>query len=73
MWLRKFEPPLLWLWPIATLGFLTLLSAIGAALGIVGAQIVARLMAGLLYGVSPGDPLIFIGVTAVLMVVALAA
>jgi putative ABC transport system permease protein len=49
------------------------LALAGAALGLAGASIVARLMAGLLYGVLPGDPLIFIGLTAVLVFVALAA
>jgi putative ABC transport system permease protein len=45
----------------------------GAALGLVGALIVSHLMAGLLYGVSPTDPLTFLGVTLVLTAVALAA
>jgi ABC-type antimicrobial peptide transport system permease subunit len=41
--------------------------------GLVGALIVSHLMAGLLYGVSPGDPLTFISLTVVLVIVALAA
>jgi predicted permease len=45
----------------------------GAAVGLVGALIAAHLMAGLLYGVRPTDPLTFVGVTLVLTVVALAA
>jgi ABC-type antimicrobial peptide transport system permease subunit len=45
----------------------------GAALGLVGSVIVSHLMAGLLYGVMPTDPLTFIGVTLVLTAVALAA
>ena len=45
----------------------------GAATGLGGAFVVAHLMAGLLYGVSPRDPLTFIGITAVLVMVALAA
>ncbi len=49
------------------------LALAGAAVGLVGALIVARLMAGLLFGVSPRDPLTFISLTAVLVIVALAA
>ncbi len=49
------------------------LAAAGSGLGVVAALIVSHLMAGLLYGVSPSDPLTFIGLTAVLVVVALAA
>jgi putative ABC transport system permease protein len=49
------------------------LALAGAAVGLVGAWIVAHLMAGLLYGVSPGDPLTFVSLTAVLVIVALAA
>jgi putative ABC transport system permease protein len=49
------------------------LAIAGAALGLVGALIVSHLMAGLLYGVSPTDPLTFVGVTLVLTAVALAA
>ena len=49
------------------------LALCGAAVGLVGALIASRLMAGLLYGVRPTDPLTFVAVTFVLMVVALAA
>jgi len=49
------------------------LSTIGAAFGISGALLISRLMAGLLYGVSPIDPTTFLGVTFVLTAVALAA
>ncbi|MGC2620744.1 MAG: ABC transporter permease [Acidobacteriaceae bacterium] len=49
------------------------LAAAGAALGLVGSVIVSHLMAGLLYGVMPTDPLTFVGVTLVLTGVALAA
>jgi putative ABC transport system permease protein len=51
---------------------LTLVLA-GAAVGLVGGWIVSHLMGGLLYGVSPGDPVTFISLTAVLILVALAA
>jgi len=49
------------------------LAIAGAALGLLGALIVSHLMAGLLYRVSPTDPLTFVGVTFVLTAVALAA
>jgi predicted permease len=49
------------------------LAAAGAALGVAGALIVARLMAGLLFGVSPTDLTTFAGVTLLLTTVALAA
>jgi putative ABC transport system permease protein len=49
------------------------LAAAGASVGLVGALIVSRLMAGLLYGVSPYDLSTFAGVTAVLTAVAIAA
>ena len=49
------------------------LATAGAVVGLGGALIVSRLMTGLLYGVSPTDPLTFIGVTLVLTAVALAA
>ncbi len=49
------------------------LALAGAAVGLAGALIVSHLMAGLLYGVSPSDPLTFIGLTVVLVMVALAA
>jgi predicted permease len=49
------------------------LAIAGAALGLVGALIVSHLMAGLLYGVPPNDPLTFLGLTTVLTAVALAA
>jgi putative ABC transport system permease protein len=45
----------------------------GAALGLGAAFITAHLMAGLLFGVTPTDPLTFIGVTVLLTVVALLA
>lgn len=49
------------------------LAIAGAAVGLIGALIVSHLMAGLLYGVRPTDPLTFGGVALLLMGVALAA
>jgi predicted permease len=49
------------------------LALAGAVVGLAGALIVSHLMAGLLYGVSPSDPLTFISLTVVLVIVALAA
>jgi predicted permease len=49
------------------------LALAGAAVGLLGALITSHLMAGLLFGVRPTDPLTFVGVTLVLTVVALAA
>jgi putative ABC transport system permease protein len=49
------------------------LALAGAGVGLVGALIVSHLMAGLLYGVSPSDPLTFMSLTVVLVIVALAA
>jgi putative ABC transport system permease protein len=47
------------------------LAIAGAAIGLIGALIVSRLMTGLLYGVKPTDPLTFAGVAVLLVVVAL--
>ncbi len=49
------------------------LTLAGAAVGLVGALIVSHLMAGLLYGVRPTDPLTFAGVALLLTGVALLA
>ncbi|HLK63137.1 MAG TPA: ABC transporter permease [Bryobacteraceae bacterium] len=49
------------------------LALFGTAVGLAGAWIVSHLMAALLYGVSPSDPLTFISLTVVLIMVALAA
>ena len=49
------------------------MTLIGLALGLVGAFAMARVLAGLLYGVSPTDPLTFTGVSIVLLAVALLA
>jgi len=50
-----------------------ILTLIGAVLGLAGAFAVTRVMRSLLYGVSATDPLIFIGVSLLLTVVALLA
>ncbi len=49
------------------------LVGISIAIGLVGAALATRLLSGLLYGVSPGDPLTFAGVSALLAAVALLA
>jgi predicted permease len=49
------------------------LAIAGAGVGLAGALVVSRLMTGLLYGVSPADPVTFVAVTILLTVVALAA
>ena len=49
------------------------LSLIGAALGSLCAWLLARAVSNLFYGVSASDPLIFLGVAATLMSVALVA
>ena len=46
------------------------LAAVGIALGLVGARICARFIAGMLYGVAGGDPLTLSGVSVVLLCVA---
>ena len=45
----------------------------GTAVGLVGARIVSHLMAGLLYGVRPTDPVTFGGVAILLIGIALLA
>ena len=50
-----------------------LLAGGGAALGLLGAMILGRLFADLLYETRPGDPLIILGVPALLVLVALLA
>jgi putative ABC transport system permease protein len=50
-----------------------LLALIGSAIGIAGALALSRLMASQLYGVRPTDPVTFVTVAALLMIVALAA
>ncbi|HKS08485.1 MAG TPA: ABC transporter permease [Pyrinomonadaceae bacterium] len=49
------------------------MTLIGLAIGLVGAFALSRVIAGLLYGVSPKDPLTFAGVSIVLLAVALLA
>lgn len=49
------------------------MTLLGAAIGIVGAFAVTRLMSSMLFGVTPTDPLTFIAVAAVLCAVALLA
>jgi putative ABC transport system permease protein len=49
------------------------MTLIGIALGLIGAFSMSRVLIGLLYGVSPTDPLTFTGVSIVLLIVALLA
>lgn len=49
------------------------MTLIGLALGLVGAFAISRVLRGLLFGVSPTDPLTFVAVSIVLLVVALLA
>ena len=49
------------------------LAVVGAAVGLACALVVSYLMAGVLYGVRPADPLTFVGVAALLICVALLA
>jgi putative ABC transport system permease protein len=49
------------------------LAVLGIALGLAGAFALTRSMASLLFGVGPSDPLTFIGISALLALVALAA
>ncbi|HEX7330249.1 MAG TPA: ABC transporter permease [Pyrinomonadaceae bacterium] len=49
------------------------MTLIGLALGLVGAFSISRVLRGLLHGVSPTDPITFIAVSIVLLVVALLA
>jgi ABC-type antimicrobial peptide transport system permease subunit len=49
------------------------LTIAGAALGLAGAWTTSHFMAGLLYGVSPGDPLTFAGVIVLFAAIAFAA
>ena len=49
------------------------LAAIGIALGLAAALVVSRILASLLFGVSGADSLIYVGVSILLILVALAA
>lgn len=49
------------------------MAVIGLVLGLIGAFLVSRVLIGMLYGVSPTDPLTFTGVSIVLLSVALLA
>jgi putative ABC transport system permease protein len=49
------------------------LAAIGIALGFAGALALTRLMTSLLFGVSPTEPLVYVGVATILVAVTLAA
>ncbi len=49
------------------------LSIVGAAVGLAGSLVATRLMSGLLYGVSPFDPITFASVAVALTIVALGA
>jgi putative ABC transport system permease protein len=46
---------------------------VGLGLGVVGALAATRLAASMLYGVAPRDPLTFVGVVALLVLIALGA
>jgi predicted permease len=50
-----------------------LLAAIGVPIGLAGAALLTRFIAGLLYGVTPTDPLTYAGIPLLLVLVALAA
>jgi putative ABC transport system permease protein len=55
------------------IGYGLKLSALGLALGIAGAFALRRLLRGLVFDVSPSDPLIYAGVAALMLSVALLA
>jgi predicted permease len=55
------------------LGHSAKMAALGVITGLAASLVLTRLMIKMLYGVSPSDPLTFIGVAAVLTLVALAA
>jgi ABC-type antimicrobial peptide transport system permease subunit len=49
------------------------MTLIGVALGLAGAFALSRILIGMLYGVSPTDPLTYTGVSIMLLIVALLA
>jgi putative ABC transport system permease protein len=49
------------------------MTGVGIVLGFIGAFFVTRILAGLLYGIRPGDPLTLVGAATILGLVALAA
>ena len=49
------------------------LAGIGIAAGLIGAMVLTRLIEGLLYQVRPNDPITFVAVAAMLLVVAIVA
>jgi ABC-type antimicrobial peptide transport system permease subunit len=49
------------------------LLALGLALGLAGSALLARAIRGMLFGVPPQDPVTFLGVAALVLVVGLAA
>ena len=55
------------------LGRGTKLALLGVAIGVPAALALARLMSSLLFGIAPGDPLTFVAVTALLLLVAISA
>jgi ABC-type antimicrobial peptide transport system permease subunit len=55
------------------LGYAGTLAAVGIAIGAAGAYALTRLMASLLYGVRPTDPVSFLATAALLAAVALGA
>jgi ABC-type antimicrobial peptide transport system permease subunit len=49
------------------------LAAIGVAIGLTGAALTTRVLGALLFGVSPTDPLVLAGATALLVMLAVLA
>ena len=49
-----------------------LLTGVGAAIGVAGALVLTRLIASLLYGVTPTDPLTYAGMSVLVIMVGLA-